>query len=128
MTEGLEAVTARALGLALDAAALRQQAIAANIANAGTVDYVPLRVSFEAQLEDARRALAGGGRLDATALAGVEPRLERATADGRAVPAQVQLDVEVANLARNAVQYQALVKGLARHYAILAAAVSDGKK
>ena len=49
MTDGIEAVTRSALALALDAASLRQQAIATNIANANVIDYVPQRVSFEAQ-------------------------------------------------------------------------------
>ena len=42
MTDGIEAVTRSALALALDAASLRQQAIATNIANANAVGYVPL--------------------------------------------------------------------------------------
>ena len=128
MTEGLEAITTAALGLALDAASLRQQAIASNIANADSERYVPLRVNFEAQLEDARRALVSQGRLDQHALAGVQPRVETAALDGRGQPPKVMLDVEVAELTRNAVQYQALVKALSRHYAILSAAVSEGKK
>ena len=57
MTDGIEAVTRSALALALDAAAMRQQAIATNIANANVIDYVPQRVNFEAQLADARRMM-----------------------------------------------------------------------
>lgn len=128
MTEGLEAITARVLGLALDAASLRQQAIAANIANANTADYVPVRVSFESQLDEARRVLQEGRSIDASSLVGVEPRLERAGLEGTGLPVKVMLDVEVANLAQNSVHYQALVKGLSKHYAVLSAAVSDGKK
>lgn len=127
MTEGLEAITTAALGLALDAASLRQQAISANIANAGSEGYVPVRVSFEAQLEDARRALESRGFLDKTSLEGVEPGVEPAL-DAAGLPAQVMLDVEMADLARNAVHYQALLRGLSRHYALLSAAVGDGKK
>ncbi len=128
MTEGIEAITTAALGLALDAASLRQQALAANVANASSVDYVPLTVNFEAQLEDARRALEAQGRLDATSLAGVRPRLEPVPLDGAGLPPKVQLDVEVAKLSANAVHYQALVKALSRHYALLSAAVSEGKR
>jgi flagellar basal-body rod protein FlgB len=36
--------------------------------------------------------------------------------------------MEVASMAQNSAQYQALVRGLAKHYAMLAAAVSEGKK
>lgn len=129
MTQGIEAVTAAALGLALDAASLRQQAIAANIANANSSDYVPLGVDFEAQLEDARRGLASRGRMEMSDLAGVSPRLAVASQTGPlGLSPKVMLDVEVSRLAQNAVHYQALVKGLSRHYAILSIAVNDGKK
>jgi flagellar basal-body rod protein FlgB len=128
MTEGIEAITTAALGLALDAAALRQQAISANIANAETEGYVPVRVSFEDQLEEARQVLDGRGRLDVASLAGVQPRLEPLAATGSGLPPKIMLDVEVADMTANAVQYQALIKGLTKHYAILMAAITDGKK
>lgn len=127
MTQGMEAITVAALGLALDAASLRQQAIATNIANANTPGYAPLAVSFEDQLEDARRALRTHGRLDAAALAGVQPALQHAPGLN-GLPARMLLDVEAANLAQNSVHFQALLKGLNRHYQILSSAVSDGKK
>ncbi|QGW82244.1 flagellar basal body rod protein FlgB [Variovorax paradoxus] len=127
MTDGIEAVTRSVLALALDAASLRQQAISANIANANAVGYVPQRVSFEDQLVDARRSMAQTGRLDAFALGDVRPRMETVV-DSQGVPAQVQLDMEAADMARNAVQYQALVKGLSRHFAILSMAAGDGRK
>jgi len=127
MTEGLEAVTRSALALALDAASLRQQAIGTNIANAHALNYVPQRVNFEAQLLDARRSMAQTGRLDASALSQVRPRIEAAV-DEQGNFAQVQLDVEAAEMARNAVHYQALVKGLSRHFSILSMAASDGKR
>jgi len=91
MTDGIEAVTRSALALALDAASLRQQAISTNIANANAIGYVPQRVSFEAQLADARRSIEQSGRLDAFALNQVRPRVEPAV-DATGVPAQVQLD------------------------------------
>lgn len=129
MTDGLEAVTSTVLGLALDAASLRQQAIATNIANANVAGYVPLSVSFETQLGDARRTLAAGRMLDASALNDVAPRMELDT-DSRSgsLSTDIALDAEVAHLAQNAIQYQALAKGLAKHYALLSMATSDGKK
>lgn len=129
MTDGLEAITTGVLGLALDAASLRQQAIASNIANANVAGYMPLTVDFEAQLEDARRTIARNGTLDASALSDVSPRLALDTGtDALGLPAKVQLDVEMARLAQNGVQYQALVKGLEKHYQVMAIAVGDGKK
>ena len=127
MTEGIEAATSAALTLALDAASLRQQAIAATIANANVNGYVPQRVSFEAQLEDARQSMAHIGRLDPVSLGQVQPRLEPAV--GRfGSSSLVQLDMEAAEMARNAVHYQALVKGLSRHFSILSMAAGDGRK
>lgn len=126
MTEGIDAITTAALGLALDAASMRQQAIAANIANARTEGYVPVQVSFDDQLDDARRSLASDGALDPSTLAGVAPRLEAVPGVRVDLAGQVRLDDEVAALAQNTVQYQALVKGLSKHYAILAAAIGGG--
>ena len=127
MNPGIEAVTTAALGLALDAAGLRQQAIAANIANAGAQGYTPMRVSFEEQLAEARGALRTNGSIDAFALSGTRPQMVPAL-DARGAAEPVRLDVEAVRLAENSVRYQALVKGLNRHLAILNSATSDGRK
>ncbi|CAM3548020.1 flagellar basal body rod protein FlgB [Paracidovorax anthurii] len=130
MTEGIEAITQASLALALDAASLRHQAIAHNIANAGTEGFVPMKLSFSAQMDEARRQLAQGHRLSEsqiTALSQEGFRLEPALTSA-GVPLGVQLDSEVAQMAQNAVHYQALLKGLSRHMAILSSAVSDGKR
>lgn len=127
MTPSIESITTAALTLGLDAASRRHQAIAANIAGAGTEGYSPMRVSFESQLEEARQMLRDKGTVDSSAIAGVRMDLEPVLgADGQ--PAAVQIDAEMAEMARNAVQFQALTQGLARHLSILAAAAADGKK
>lgn len=129
MTEGIEGVTTALLGLALDAASLRQQAIAANIANADVPGYAPLAVDFESQLEGARRDMNGTPRLDMATLSQVVPTLVAdATPHAPGLSPKVMLDMEVARLAQNGVHYQALVTGLSRHYAILSLAVGDGRK
>jgi flagellar basal-body rod protein FlgB len=125
MTIAIESVTTSLLGMALDAASLRQQAIATNIANVDTAGYVPRQVSFEAQLEQARRSLDADGAIDPFSLGTIRPRIEAAP-DGLASP--VRLDVEVAKMAQNTVQYQTLVKAINRHFAILNTAASDGKR
>lgn len=127
MIEAIDAATNASLLLALDAASLRQQAIATNIANANSVGYVRQQVSFEDQLEQARRTLAADGSLTPFSLAGLAPRLVAAPGNGGA-PAKVQLDVEMADLSRNTVQYQTLLKALSRQFSILSTAVSDGKR
>lgn len=127
MNEGIDAVTTRALTLALDAAVLRHQVAATNIANVQTVGYVPQRLSFESQMADAARALAARGALDDFALDNLQMRLEPSVdASGQTLP--VQLDAEMVELSRNAVHYQALIKGLSRHLALLHSAVADGRR
>lgn len=127
MTHPLGSITIATVSLALEAAARRQETIAANVANANVEGYVPQRVAFETQLAQARASLQERGA--------VQPRdLERVTIevepvfDAGGVPARVQLDVEVAEMARNAVQYQALTQGLSRHLSLLAAAAGDGRR
>jgi flagellar basal-body rod protein FlgB len=110
----------------MDAASLRQQAIAANIANHATEGYLPQKLDFQAQMQQARRVIDGNGRLDASTLSGVQLRLEPML-DARGVPAKVHLDEQIADMAQNAVQYQVLARALNRHFAILASAASDGK-
>ena len=127
MIDGLEAITTAALGLALDAASLRQQAIAANIANHATEGYVPQKLDFESQMKEARRVLETKGSVYSFALAGVRLQLEPVL-DAQGQPAKVQLDEQIADMAQNAVQYQVLARGLNRHFAILSSAVSDGKR
>jgi flagellar basal-body rod protein FlgB len=113
MTEGLEAITTASLRHALDVASLRQQVIASNIANAGSAGYARQSVSFAAQLDQ----LGDDGL----------PRIvEARNADG--TPEQVRLDIEMADMSQNTLQYQALLKALSRHYAILSSAISDGRK
>lgn len=129
MTEGIEAVTLSSLSLALDAAALRHQAVAHNIANADVDGFAPLGVKFSQSMDDARRQLGEGRRLDArhvAAWAGEGATLEPVVVGG--LPGKVQLDSEVAQMAQNAVHYQALLKGLNKHMAVLASAVSEGKR
>jgi flagellar basal-body rod protein FlgB len=129
MTAGIEGITTALLGLALDAASLRQQAIAANIANADVPGYAPMAVDFERQLDSARRDIGGTSRIDAAALSQVVPALvAEASPPSLGLSPKVMLDLEVAHLAQNGVQYQALVTGLSKHYAVLALAVGDGKK
>lgn len=122
MTPSLESITTATLAKALDAASLRQQAIAANLANAGTEGYVPMQVTFEEQLDEARRSLRERGSVAPSDLQEWQPEL------GAGEGHEVQLDAEVARMAANAVQYQALVQGLARHFALLSAAAADGRK
>lgn len=100
---------------ALDAAALRHAAIAHNIANVNSADYVPLGVSFQDEL-----AAAGGGAAGA-------PRIveQAGYAPG---PRPQDLDVEMVKLSENTVHYQALLRAASLHFAILRDALGQGQQ
>lgn len=118
-----EAITSAVMKLALDGAALRHQALASNIANAQTPGYTPLKVSFESELGRARERLAAGED-PGTVLADALPQMTEEEAGAGALP----VDMQVAQLAQNVVQYQALLKGWSKRTAILSAAINEGKR
>lgn len=107
----------RLLTLALDAASLRQQAYAANIANAGDAAYQRRGVSFEAKL----RELAARSELAAASTESLQPRLVHDH-----TPAA--LDQDVAALAGNAVHFQALLKALNAELELMGLAATDGRR
>ena len=117
MSQSIEAVTTASLSLALDADTLRQQVIAANIANADVPGYTAKTISFDTVMADAF------GDVRVPALDGhVLPRL-----DATGSPHAVQIDGEMADLALNQLQYQTLIAGLNKHLSILSTAIADGK-
>jgi flagellar basal-body rod protein FlgB len=126
MARDIEAVTLASIALAMDAAALRQQAIASNIANHATAGYVPLRLDFASQIREARESLQAQGRVDPAALLAVRLRLDPVfDASGR--PAEVHIDAEMADMAQNSLQYQELARVLQRHFSILHSAATEGR-
>ena len=98
--------------LALDAASLRHQAIAQNIANLHSPGYVPLGVSFEAQLDALRRGQAPA-----------KPELVERL-DASPGPRPQDADMEMVALSQNTIHYQALIKGIGTQLAILGAVAS----
>ena len=116
----IDPVTTAALTAALDAASLRQQAIASNIAHAAVAGRPAERLRFEAAWTAARQGAASPSMMLAHRS---EALLD---ADGR--PAAIQLDREVAALAQNTLHHHALVRGLNRHLGLLASAASEGKR
>ena len=122
-----EAITVDMVRLALDAASLRHQAIANNIANVNTPGYAPASVNFEHQMNVVRAALNQGDDIQPGMLNGIRPLIERAAPVGDADRTAL-LDTEVANLAQNTVQYEALLKALGKHMSILGSAISEGKR
>ncbi|MBL4850117.1 MAG: hypothetical protein JKY65_31710 [Planctomycetes bacterium] len=100
----------------LDVAALRQEVIASNIANASTANYQRRTVRFEDMF---REALATKGRVDE-----VEPRVEVDKTPG-AGPNQnnVTRERELADLSANALRYELLARAGTVKLGILRAAI-----
>jgi flagellar basal-body rod protein FlgB len=124
---GIESLTTAMVSTALDAATLRHQVIASNIANAGRADYTAQRVSFEATLAEAAQDTGSVDRAEAHSLFDLRMRIEPdRAADGSA--RRIELDQEVGALAQNSMHYQALVRGLSKYLSLMATAVGDGKR
>ncbi|HEV7690388.1 MAG TPA: hypothetical protein VGO52_06185 [Hyphomonadaceae bacterium] len=101
---------------ALEGLSLRQQYTAQNIANAGSPNYTPMRVTFEESLQ----AAAKGGL---SSIRHVTPKAE-------AVPLEegnsgVRLDLELATATQTASRYGALMDLLGRQMALRHALISD---
>lgn len=128
MINGISSATSEALVLALDAASLRHQAIANNIANANTQGYVPLRVNFEEQLSALGRATQGSDTEVRSALKGVKAFIEPDAAAAGPGATSVMLDMEVVKLSQNVVHYQTLLRGLSKQMSLISAAINDGRR
>jgi flagellar basal-body rod protein FlgB len=110
------------LSRALDAAALRQSVHATNVANVDTEGYRRLEVIYSAELQ---RLQAGDKAIDvneALAWAEAEPEVVESS------ETRVRLDQEMAQMAENAVRYQALVGAIERTLSTLRYAARDGRE
>lgn len=104
---------------ALDAASLRQQTIAHNIANATTKDYKSKQVQFEESLKkalnrsssrlrttDARHVGGGQSAMGIKGEVYETPSNTTMNLDGN----NVDIDLEMANMAANQIKYNALIQ------------------
>ena len=93
-----------ALERAIEGAGMRQQALAANLANVNTPGYRRQDVDFHGALQS---AMAGGTEaVAATPIAASVDSSAPMRADGNSV----DVDSEAANLAQNALEYEALAQ------------------
>jgi flagellar basal-body rod protein FlgB len=127
MIAGISGATKEAVMLALDAASLRHQAIANNIANASTPGYTPLKVNFEEQLAAFRQAMDGSDTEAHGALQGVKGFIEEDLAAAGRGASNVMLDMEVVKLSQNVVHYQSLLRALGNQMSLISAAINEGK-
>src|SRR5689334_12268405 len=107
------------LARALDGAALRQAVHTANLANASVEGFRRLDVSFDTELERARAALDAGTPPEPDAL--TAPEIVQ-------TQESVRLDREMALMAKDAVQYQALLGAFDRSIGLLRMAVREGRE
>lgn len=121
----LDTTTISLLGKALDAATMRQQAAAHNIANVNTPGFRRIAVSFEQQVS-ALTHRSPGTAPTLTSLAGVHPQF--VAADPIGADSAVALDQEVAQLAEITVQHQALLKAVNNQLTLLSTAINEGKR
>jgi flagellar basal-body rod protein FlgB len=114
------------LGLALDAAGMRQQAIAHNIANANTPGYQRISVSFESRLDALRD---GRGNVAPPSLASLADFRPSFVYDAPLeAGSSVALDQEMAQLSENTLHHQALLKALNKHLSLMSIAINEGKR
>ncbi len=113
--------TLQLVSRALDAGAMRHQAIAQNIANANVSGAQALRVQFEELMGNLPMEVASGQGFKAEDVPA--PRLV-----SEAASHPIALDEEMAALSSNSLQYQALLKAMGRQLSILSVAVQEGRR
>ncbi|GAB6137661.1 flagellar basal body rod protein FlgB [Halanaerobaculum tunisiense] len=124
------------LGKALDGLQKKHQSISNNIANADTPNYKRKQVNFKQQLESAiedKNQLAVTNKshiaLHKSNLSSVEPKMAteedtKVRKDGN----NVNIDAEMANLAKNTIKYQTVSKQLGNQFNRLQNVIKKGGK
>lgn len=103
---------------ALDGLSLRAAVIADNVANANSPGFLPRKVAFEQELQAA-------AKLGVTAIRDSQARIE--TPPNSVLNAAVRLDLEMADAARTAARYGALIDIYGRQAQIHRTAVRGGQ-
>jgi flagellar basal-body rod protein FlgB len=118
-----EPTTFAVLAHAMDACAVRQAVYSANIANVNVDGYRRMEVLFDAQ---AMRAETSSSM---QSMFGAVPAQDAATQPQVVLAADttVKLDVEMADMARNALRYQSLIGAYERSIGMLSMAIHEGK-
>jgi flagellar basal-body rod protein FlgB len=120
-------ITSTALSKTLDAASARQRTIANNIANVETPGYKRRYVQFE---EELKAALQGGGRDRVRRAVSnlTSTELTDAISPSRSDGNNVNIDAEMADLAKVGLKHRAAATLLEGKISMLRAAISEGKK
>ncbi len=119
--------TTALLGMAIDAAVMRQQAIAQNIANVNTPSYQRMSVSFEsrlAALSASAPGAASGPTPSLSDLSNYRPSFTYASGPANGVA----LDMELADMSETVLHHHALLKALGKHMELIGLAINEGKR
>jgi flagellar basal-body rod protein FlgB len=120
-------VTSSLVVMALDAAVMRHQALASNLANIHSENFRPQKLNFEAQLSALRHAVTTHSPISPGAVKQVRPFIESDNARPNGGMAGM-MDMELVKLSQNAVHYQSLLKALDKWGGIVALAVNEGRR
>lgn len=120
---------------ALDAAWLKNEAISNNIANVNTPGYKKTNVNFGDTLADTVNEVSISGKrtrekhipIGSKTKYNTEVSIDEFTSMRRDEN-NVDVDVEMAELAKNTIKYNALISQLSREYNKLSLVINDGRK
>jgi len=124
MNGPLDSITSDLVSKALDVSLSVHQSIANNIANSDTSGYRPLRVNFEAVMQEVKAAVESGAGKDS-----IRAALDRvdATPEQEPLPTSVLLDQQMVQLVRNTTHYEALLNARDRMGDIMKLAIKGGQ-
>ncbi len=132
----LKSTQVSVLEKALGAASLRHKVISNNIANVNTPKFKKSEVSFEDQLELAmsagKPAIARTHTrhlpIKSTGITNVEPTIHTITTTSfRSDGSNVDIDSEMAGLAKNSIYYDAVAQQINKYFAGIKSAISGGR-
>ena len=132
MISDISSTTSQIVHLALDASALAHKIHANNIANSNTPGFIPSRLNFEEQLQLGLNPLISDNSSNKSMMLDELARLSDDLNSGNFVTTEnqdsVQIDIEMIELTKNVLRYQALLEGLSKFGSITRMAVSESRE
>ena len=117
-----------AVAVALDALSMRQQTIAANLANVNTAGYRAGGVDFEQALRGAMEAAPDQPEQTLQELAELRDSVRSGDFMRTAQHAGVEIDMELTRMSETVLRYQALVQGLGKYGSLAHMAITGEVK
>lgn len=130
MITELSSTTADLIKTVLNISMLRHQVIADNIANHNTPGHVAKKVDFESILAselEQSGALKDDEKVSAL-LESVEAQISERENELGLVSSEKALDIEMTEMAKNTLKYEALIRGLSKLSSLKSMAISGGRR